>query len=223
MLGAHLQRLAEATRRIGLPRPNPDEARSLLDNLRSACPDGATRVRVAWNSESRWTVGAAPMSFPSGLADVVVDPLPRLLRDSIVAGTKTTNYCSASAFLSAHPSADEVLIVNDRGELCGGGYSNLFVAFGDSIVTPTLDSGARDGVTRSLLLQHLPSEGLDVRESVLRVEDLSRADEITITSTGRGVQQVGTLNGLELVNHHPLAERMAAVFEDLRERPQLWE
>src|SRR5690606_13495548 len=50
--------------------------------------------------------------------------------------------------------ADEVLLMNERGEACEGTITNLFVDFGDgALATPRLDCGLLPGVLREELLE----------------------------------------------------------------------
>jgi branched-chain amino acid aminotransferase len=55
------------------------------------------------------------------------------------------------------------------------------------LVTPPLEAGILEGVTRGLVLRLARSSGLPVDEARLRVADLEAAGELFITSTGREV------------------------------------
>ena len=49
--------------------------------------------------------------------------------------------------------ADEVILLNERGEVCEGTITNIFVDFGDgALVTPALACGLLPGVLRGELL-----------------------------------------------------------------------
>ncbi|TGS12133.1 aminotransferase class IV, partial [Mesorhizobium sp. M1C.F.Ca.ET.187.01.1.1] len=49
--------------------------------------------------------------------------------------------------------ADEVLLANERGEICEGTITNVFADFGNGIVaTPRLDCGLLPDVVRAVLL-----------------------------------------------------------------------
>ena len=92
---------------------------------------------------------------------------------------------------------DEVVLLNERGEVAELTSANLFAVFGNEIVTPPLESGCLPGITREVILEVLEVPGYSVREETLTTSDLERADELFITSSTRDtlpVQSVETLN-----------------------------
>jgi len=79
--------------------------------------------------------------------------------------------------------ADEVLLANERGELCEGTVTNLFADFGDGVlVTPRLDCGLLPGVLRGELLD----EGR-AREAIYSFDDLKSARAIFVGNSLRGL------------------------------------
>ncbi len=90
---------------------------------------------------------------------------------------------------------DEVLLLNERGEVCECTSANLFVAQGRQVWTPPLESGCLPGVTREVLLEEVRVEGIRMEERTLAPEDLERADEVFITSTTRGLLPVLSIEG----------------------------
>jgi 4-amino-4-deoxychorismate lyase len=79
--------------------------------------------------------------------------------------------------------ADEVLLANERGELCEGTITNLFADFGDGpLATPRLDCGLLPGILRGSLLD----EGRAV-EAIYSFEDLKAAKAIFVGNSLRGL------------------------------------
>ncbi|TIT84983.1 MAG: hypothetical protein E5W55_33345, partial [Mesorhizobium sp.] len=79
--------------------------------------------------------------------------------------------------------ADEVLLANERGELCEGTITNLFADFGDGVLaTPRLDCGLLPGVLRGELLD----EGRAV-EAIYTFDDLKSAKAIFVGNSLRGL------------------------------------
>jgi para-aminobenzoate synthetase/4-amino-4-deoxychorismate lyase len=68
---------------------------------------------------------------------------------------------------SAHPEADEVILVNERGELTECSIGNLVVELHGERVTPPRDCGLLAGVFRDELIE----QGT-IRERVLRMSDI---------------------------------------------------
>lgn len=87
-------------------------------------------------------------------------------------------------------NANEAILLNNRGFVACASSSNVFAIINGILVTPPLQDGAMDGITRRILM-----EKLDVKEQGLRADDLLKADAIYLTSSIRGVAPVISLNG----------------------------
>lgn len=83
--------------------------------------------------------------------------------------------------------AFEGIMRNFRGELAECTTANLFLVMDGVALTPPLASGLLPGITRAFVIEVGKEAGIPVREAVLRDDDLTKADEVFITSTTRGV------------------------------------
>jgi branched-chain amino acid aminotransferase len=81
--------------------------------------------------------------------------------------------------------AFEGVMRNYRGELTECTTANLFIVRDGVALTPPLESGLLPGITREFLFEVGRDVGVDVREQVLRDDDLLSADEAFLTSTTR--------------------------------------
>jgi branched-chain amino acid aminotransferase len=84
----------------------------------------------------------------------------------------------------------EGIMRNYRGELAECTQSNLFIVKGGTALTPPIDAGLLPGITRAFLFEVGKEAGIDVREAVLKDEDLFGADEAFLTSTTREVTPI---------------------------------
>lgn len=82
-----------------------------------------------------------------------------------------------------YPEADEgeVVLVNLDGQVTETNISNVMLRFGDTWVTPPVESGCLPGVYRQLLIDRG-----EVAERVVTLGDLHRADEVAVTNAVRG-------------------------------------
>ncbi len=96
------------------------------------------------------------------------------------------------AAIEAHEqSSDDAILVRD-GRVTEGVATNVFLASGDRLVTPALDSAPMlDGATRALILRDDPS--IEVRP--VSVDELHQADEVMLTGTYTMVSAVVSLDG----------------------------
>ena len=61
--------------------------------------------------------------------------------------------------------------------------SNVFIVEGDQVLTPSLESGAFDGVTRRAVIQIIRDMNLTVKEERMKIEEITACTEEFITST----------------------------------------
>ncbi len=111
---------------------------------------------------------------------------------------------------------DEVVLLNERGEVSECTSANIFAATGGEVATPPLDSGCLPGVTRELLLDVVRVPGISVVERTLTPGDLERADQVFITSTTRDLLPVVLIEGLNLRNRAGVVDRLVKALEDFR-------
>ena len=89
-----------------------------------------------------------------------------------------------------HPEADDVVLVNEHGELTETTTANLAVRLGDRWWTPPTTSGCLPGVERGRLMEL----GL-LHERVLGVADLHDAEEVAVVNSLRGWRPARLLVG----------------------------
>jgi branched-chain amino acid aminotransferase len=107
---------------------------------------------------------------------------------------------------------DEVLLLNERGEVAECTSANIFIANGDQVWTPPLSSGCLPGVTRELLLHEVHASGISVGERPLVLADLESADEVFITSTTRDLLPVTHIEGRPVGRSSQARRRLQEVF-----------
>jgi branched-chain amino acid aminotransferase len=111
---------------------------------------------------------------------------------------------------------DEVVLLNERGEVSECTSANIFAASGGEVYTPPLDSGCLPGVTRELLLDVVRVPGIQVMERTLKPQDLERADQVFITSTTRDLLPAVSIEGLKIRNEGNVADRLVKALEEYR-------
>jgi branched-chain amino acid aminotransferase len=85
---------------------------------------------------------------------------------------------------------DEVILLNERGEVAECTSANIFASRGGDVWTPPLSSGCLPGITREVILGEVAVPGIRITEKVLHPADLESADEVFITSTTRDLLPV---------------------------------
>ena len=106
---------------------------------------------------------------------------------------------------------------NHRGELAECAQSNIFLVRGGAALTPPIDAGILEGVTRNFVFEVGASAGIPVREASLRPADLATADELFVTSTSREVLAVTRVDQDAVGDGRPgpVTRALAAEFQRL--------
>lgn len=221
--GRHLARLRSSARRLGLTVPLDDgELRHAIAAVLSSSDHPLARVRVTvtggpaplgserGSADPTVIIAAAELRPPEASSAVCVVPWPRNQRGAL-AGVKTTSYAENVVALAAarERGCSEAIFETTDGFLCEGTGSNVFIATDGRLRTPPLSSGCLAGVTRELVL-----EVTDAVEDPIPMEELLAAEEIFLTSTGRGVQAVHRIDERSL-EPGPLTAAAAVVLETL--------
>ncbi len=113
---------------------------------------------------------------------------------------------------------DEVVLLNERGEVSECTSANIFVIDGGAVWTPPLSAGCLPGVTRELLLDEIRVPGITAGERTLLPQDLERAQQVFMTSTTRDVLPVSHIEGLNVrMEGRAVVEQLAKALEGYRE------
>ncbi|MFQ1002737.1 aminodeoxychorismate synthase component I [Modestobacter sp. SSW1-42] len=178
-LDRHLARLTDSAAYFG----SALDARVVRAAVGSAVAGRTTptRVRVTVDRAGavRVTVTDAPAA-PAGPVRLAVDDDPVDPGD-VWLHHKTTRREVYDRRAARHPHADDVVLVNDRGEVTETTIATLAVRLAGRWWTPPTSSGCLPGVARARLLD----EGV-LAERALTVADLHAAEAIALVSSLRG-------------------------------------
>jgi branched-chain amino acid aminotransferase len=121
---------------------------------------------------------------------------------------------------------DEVILLNERGEVAECTSANVFAVCVDEqaaaegtarVWTPPLSAGCLPGVTRSVLIEDVRVPGVTIAEKTLLPADLEAASEVFITSTTRELLPVVSIEGLRIQQGRAVSARLARAFRELVE------
>lgn len=141
---------------------------------------GDACVRLRCSRDGSVQVDLAPMPARRELVRVTVDDEP-IDHTSCWPHHKTTLRLPYDTRLARHPSADDVLLVNTRGELTESCRATLAVQLDGTWWTPPLGSGCLPGVARAALVR-----SGRLRERTLTPADLTHTKGLALISALRG-------------------------------------
>ncbi len=157
----HLARLAHGASALGFAC-DIDGARAALIAQGQGAP---ARLRLTCGAAGDITVTSAPMPAPKPVWRIGLSDQRLHSRDPYL-GVKSTRRPAYDAARAALPAGlDEVILLNERGEVADGSITTLFFDRGAGLCTPPLTSGALPGVLRAEIA---------AREETLLPQDLGQ-------------------------------------------------
>lgn len=161
----HIARLDAGCAVLGIARV-PGEAEALLAAVTGDAP---LRLRLTVDLAGQAVLVQAPLPPAKALWRVGI-AAERVRSDDPWRGIKSTERGLYDAARAALPEGiDEVIFLNENGDLAEGTISNIFLEREGVLLTPPLGAGVLPGVLRAELL-----ETGRAREAVLRPRDLGR-------------------------------------------------
>lgn len=209
----HWNRMVRDAQRLHVPMPpSAEELRASLLRLVAAnhAENSTLRVTIVRNTGGAWDAPGLtrPYDVFAFTKDLVLwgsHARLALKRDarygaSEFAGAKITAWSHNLTWYeeSRQRGFDEVVLLDEHGRVSECTSANLFAVFGQTVVTPPLDSGCLPGITRELLLEAVTVPGLSIIERHLSPADLEQADAVFMTSSTRELLPVAEIESLRL-------------------------
>lgn len=212
LLELHLQRLDSGCERLSMPLPELSLLRRELALASAEIEAGVIKLVLTRGSGGR---GYAPPERASCRRIISLHPLPEyprcryqrgvsvrlcktLLGSSPVTGGLKHLGRLEQVIASMEPSAGcaEGLMRNQAGEIIEGIRSNLFLVRDHALLTPDVSHCGVAGVMRGLILDLAPSLGLEAAVVSVPAAELTRCDEIFLSSSVFGVWPVHEILGV---------------------------
>lgn len=216
----HLNRMSRSAAALGLPPPDQALIREAIAAVVENRDFALGKLRITYTggrgplgSEAAYgpptlMVALAPANAAPSLTSIVTAPWSRNERGALT-GVKSTSYAENVRTLryAAERSCSEAIFVNTADRVCEGTGTNIFLIFGDTILTPPLSSGPLAGITRELIMEWSP-----VEERELTLEEAKQADEVFLTSSMRDIQGVERWDDRTFSSAHPVTQALSVKF-----------
>ena len=187
LLERHLSRLMDSAEYFDVP-VHVANIRKALAEAAQAFGDTAQRIRLLVGRAANIRIEAKPLDLSPqpvtrlALAAEPVDSSNRFLYH------KTTHRQHYDAARASRPGFDDVVLWNERGEVCETTIANLAIQIDSQWVTPPVSSGLLPGTLRAEML----ASG-ELVERVVKVDELKSSANIRLFNSVRGVFS-GTLS-----------------------------
>ncbi len=199
----HLLRIGSACRRMGIAQPfRPQELTRMIAQAVKLSGFRDAYVRLSIYEAERgvdtvvlvkkytpYTVSAYRRGFRACIAGV------RQNESSVLPGIKSINrLLYRIAYGQAQRDGfDEAIMLNSRGLVAEGSRTNIFLVKSKKILTPALESGCLNGITRQAVCDLAGKCGFLVKQGAIAPRDVRKADEAFLTNSLVGIMPLVSL------------------------------
>ncbi len=190
LLELHLDRLEASARYFDFNFDRANIAAAISSAIGNLLSGQSHRLRLLLDSSGNTSITSSSVETDNTDAPLKVRIAHERLRSTdVFLRHKTTHREFYNRSLAEAKAAgfDEVLFLNERGELTEGAISNLLIERDGKLLTPPLSSGVLQGIYRRHILETNPN----AEERVLTLADLHSAEAIYLCNSVRGIQRVG--------------------------------
>ncbi len=180
----HLERLRNSARYFRFIFPEK-KIRALLVKSAEKTDRGAWKIRLLLHKDGRYEMQIHPLPQPDAnrILRLRICSDPVRSRD-IFLFHKTTHRQVYDKRLAQFPDCDDIILINEKGEITETTIGNIAVQLGGKKFTPPLQCGLLAGTYRGFLLQ-----AGEIEERILRREDLIAAEKIYRLNSVAGMQK----------------------------------
>ena len=236
-LDAHITRLFKSANAIRLQIPR--EAQDLMADVRTTVQanhlqDGYVRLVVTRGVGS---LGLNPLTCTDPQIIIIADTIqlyPRELYEqglkvistntirnhplSLSPQIKSLNYLNniLAKLEALDHNVPEAIMYNHMGYVAEGTGDNVFVVSRDKVISPPIEAGSLEGITRAVVIRLAQQCGYGVCEKDLTRYDLYAADEIFLTGTAAEVIGVVEVDGRKIGTGRPgpITQTLLKKFEE---------
>lgn len=218
LFSRHFARLEHSARAIDLRLPWTKS--QTLDEIRKTLFAGECRIRLMFTrgvGELAADVETCTDHTPIIIVVPLVPPPERIYRvgvevvissvrrSSRFADVKTGSLIHqvlARREAKARRAYEAILLTADE-KLSDGITSNIYIVRDGKLMTPSREAGIIEGITRGVVLDLARELGIPVVEGLFDMDEISRADEMFLTSSTREVVPVSRVEGNPVGNAQP--------------------
>ena len=160
-----------------------------------------------------------PREFYRKGLEIVTAKTRRNYPQSLDPRIKSLNYLNnILAKLDAIKSGtEEAIMLTYDGYVAECTGDNIFMVKNGELITPPVDIGALEGITRDAVIQLARREDIPFCEKLLRMEDFYAADEVFLTGTAAEIIPVVMIDKRRIADGKPgkITGRLTEVFREL--------
>lgn len=124
---------------------------------------------------------------------------------NITTTLKSTSYLSSviAKKKAQEAGCHEAVLINEKGSITEGSYTNIFAVTNKAILTPPVEDGLLPGITRDIVINIAVSHGYTVFQQTIQAGDIFDMDELFLTNSLMEVMPLTKLDGEKIGGGRP--------------------
>lgn len=112
---------------------------------------------------------------------------------------------------------DDVLFLNEKGQLAEASASNIFMVNKNVLKTPPQNSGILPGITRNVILELALQMNIETYEADIQLEEIIEADEAFLTNSILEIMPLTNISGKAICYGKPgsITRRLRTAYKEL--------
>ena len=180
LLERHLKRLSASAAYFGFVLPNAQQIINQLEQLVAGSAD-TRKIRLLMAQDGSFTAESESIEAAAYETGIISLSQYRVSTADVFLYHKTTRRDIYVSEKASHPGCYDVIFLNEMDEVTEGTFNNIVVQLDGELLTPAVHCGLLPGVFRQELL-----EKGEIREAVINVEELLKAEKIWLINSVRG-------------------------------------
>lgn len=146
-----------------------------------------------------------PKEFYEKGLKIVTAPTRRNLPQALNPKIKSLNYLNniLAKIDAIKAGTEEAIMLTHDGYVAECTGDNIFIVKNGELVTPPVDIGALEGITRDAVIGLARKMEITFHEKMLRMEDVYQADEVFLTGTAAEIIPVVNIDNRKIGDGHP--------------------
>ena len=231
-LEKHLERLSQSATLLGLPVIASDLKKACHNTMKAnKLKDARIRLTVSIGGEGEITPEIPKHPKPTVLVTAaryfpLSDEIYRKGYKAVVSTIDRDSQSPLSLLKSANylssilarrearaAEADEAILLNERGFLCEGSTSNIFLVSDGELITPDVESGCLPGITRQAVIELARGLGRSISEREVQLDELFHADEAFLTNSITELMPLAEVNN-QRIGRGKVTERLMQAYKE---------
>ncbi len=208
----HFNRFKRSSQILGIPfKMDFEEFKSILidgiEGMKTDCTirivltngDGKRPVLLAYITDLQ----APPSDLYTYGVDVGISRLRKIDESALPPLLKTISHANLMIARQGKENFYEILMLNSAGFVAEGFMSNIFLVENNTLVTPSIDTGILDGITREVVIDLAKSLEIRIDERLVNVDELFNCSECFLTRTSAGIIPIRKIENRSVFQDEP--------------------